>query len=101
MDNTDHVVSVLEMSHWDVARAAAFLLNNTKSSSTTATKVFTKLRNISALTDSSEESSDSASGSTNSVDQVNNNDSSSTETSGLKGSNRKDSSRPYLRPTHV
>lgn len=110
MDNTEHVVSALEMSHWDVARAAAFLLNNNSKGSVQG-KSISKLKNLMlvATTDSAGESSSSNSNLVNNnVDDSDRCRNPQASTDGNRNSetacysndsNKNDKS--YIQPTHV
>jgi len=109
MDRTEHVVSVLEMSHWDVARAAAFLLNNTKSTHVT------KLKMLAVSNDESSALADNTGPSTssNSVSSNSNNNNIPPEPSSsipTRSSNRdtatgsalhSNKENRFIRPTHV
>jgi len=101
----ERVVSVLEMSHWDVARAAAFLMD----SNTTKPKGVVKVKCRSEITIMSRRSEYSTSVSNNnfdSNDNTNNNSitstvSSSSNINSSNGNHGDDINKDYMRPTRV
>jgi hypothetical protein len=105
-DDIERVVSVLEMSHWDVARAASFLLDNT-SKSKGVVKVKYRSEASTSGTGMSEYSSTSSlsNGSFSSSDSSNNNNTASASSIGSNGTNCSNSKErtgtEYVRPTRV
>ena len=88
-EDVAHVVSVLEMSHWDVARAAAFLLNNSNGSTSKTAPSRSKL---SGLTDLSAPDQSSPADSISSVDVA---------VTSRKSFQPDSPAHPYIRPTQV
>ncbi|ODN05477.1 hypothetical protein Ocin01_01171, partial [Orchesella cincta] len=102
MDRTEHVVSVLEMSHWDVARAAAFLLNNTKSTHVTKLKMLAVSNDESnpvVVADNIGSGSSSISSNNNNIPPEPSPRSSNRDVTGSALHNSKENR--FIRPTHV
>jgi len=107
MDDVQRVISVLEMSHWDVARAASFLLDNSISKNPSKGVVKVKCRSEITTTHSSRSDYSSTSvlnGSFTSSDSSNNNntpESAGSNSSTFNNGNHEKNGKDFVRPTRV